>query len=377
MTIQHRFGAALVALASMASWAGAQTIRPLVTSRTEGISIGQQFGLTRQGNPLYTGSGNSGENPLFEGSGALRITIVGNSFGSPAVLANGTVVYQTNSPDGQNGLFARTLGGVIITIRGDNFGPKFSYRAAASGNQVAIITQDTPSSESVSAGPLAGISAAQIAQSRLGRPAVNTLGTVAVVGTDSTGASALFVRSGGSIITINGSNFGLASIWGDPHVDEKDGTRFFATDTSGATGLYEYTPAAGTVAKVSDFGLSRAAAFSDNGSVASLSDASGTLHIEAIGMSPPATVATLASGASFANANLAPATLISVGDSLDGSTITDLGLSPTSFAVANEVAFWASLADGTTGLYVYPVPEPAALSALTLGLLTCMRRPTR
>lgn len=73
-------------------------------------------------------------------------------------------------------------------------------------------------------------------------------------------------------------------------------------------------------------------------------------------------------------------TLISVGDALDGSTVTDLsfihdGLSD---GGADTLAFEATLADGRSGIFTAQVPEPAALALLaSVAAPACVGRRRR
>ncbi len=68
--------------------------------------------------------------------------------------------------------------------------------------------------------------------------------------------------------------------------------------------------------------------------------------------------------------------VIAAGDPLDGRTVADLGIGRESFD-GEFVTFWASFTDGTSGIYVAPVPEPAGLlaaAAAAVGLLRVLRR---
>ena len=70
--------------------------------------------------------------------------------------------------------------------------------------------------------------------------------------------------------------------------------------------------------------------------------------------------------------------VIGTGDSLFGSTLTGLSISPTGFNDAGQVAFHFQLANGTTGIAIAtPVPEPSSslLLMLAFGLNLVHRRP--
>lgn len=65
--------------------------------------------------------------------------------------------------------------------------------------------------------------------------------------------------------------------------------------------------------------------------------------------------------------------IISVGDPLDGSTVTSLSFEHDGLSETNDVAFLATLADGRTGVFTTAVPEPS-LGALALGAMMILRR---
>jgi hypothetical protein len=70
--------------------------------------------------------------------------------------------------------------------------------------------------------------------------------------------------------------------------------------------------------------------------------------------------------------------VIAAGESLDGRTVSDLGIGGQSFD-GTVITFWASFTNGSSGIYVVPVPEPAGLLATgvaAVGLLRWVRRRT-
>jgi hypothetical protein len=77
----------------------------------------------------------------------------------------------------------------------------------------------------------------------------------------------------------------------------------------------------------------------------------------------------------------APGTLtkvVATGDTVDGRTVNDLFLGPTGFD-GTSVTFWAGFSDGSSGIYVTPVPIPEptgvlAVAALAVGGAVARRR---
>ncbi len=68
--------------------------------------------------------------------------------------------------------------------------------------------------------------------------------------------------------------------------------------------------------------------------------------------------------------------VVGAGDVFDGHTVADLGIGKQSFDGAS-LTFWAGFTDGSSGIYVVPVPEPAgvlAVAVLGTGLIRLRRR---
>lgn len=70
-------------------------------------------------------------------------------------------------------------------------------------------------------------------------------------------------------------------------------------------------------------------------------------------------------------------TVISVGDALAGSTVTDLGFQKDGLSEGNQLTFTATLADGRTGVFVTQVPEPTGVAVVAVGAGALLRRRRR
>lgn len=72
--------------------------------------------------------------------------------------------------------------------------------------------------------------------------------------------------------------------------------------------------------------------------------------------------------------------IIATGDTLLGSTVTQLAFGRRGLNDAGQVAFWAKMENGQQGVFVASVPEPATISLLAVGALSlagisaCRRR---
>src|SRR5207247_4091720 len=65
--------------------------------------------------------------------------------------------------------------------------------------------------------------------------------------------------------------------------------------------------------------------------------------------------------------------IIGGGDTLDGKTIYNLFMGPDALS-GSSIAFWATFTDGSQGIYLASVPEPASLTACAL---LCLFWPAR
>jgi hypothetical protein len=70
-------------------------------------------------------------------------------------------------------------------------------------------------------------------------------------------------------------------------------------------------------------------------------------------------------------------TVVSTGDALFGSTVTDLDFIAEGFNEERQFAFRATLADGREVIALATVPEPALVSVVTVGGLLLLRRRSR
>lgn len=206
--------------------------------------------------------------------------------------------------------------------------------------------------------------------SALTRPAVAANGTV---------GSAVSYDAGGNVsfaiydVEVNGASLGntfvnpgappplvtLINI-SSPDVDSS-GNIYFAAARSllpNALSLYEI-PAHGNLAFVGGSAVvggtsAGAPAINDRGTIV---DLWGTKLVEGTG--------------------LLDTTIISVGDPLDGSTVTALSFAHDGLSEGNQVAFLATLADGRQGIYTVTVPEPSAAAMALLALFPAVARRPR
>jgi len=164
--------------------------------------------------------------------------------------------------------------------------------------------------------------------------AINNKGTVAFKEFLNTGGSGLFTGNGEVITPIADTN-GSFSQLGSFSLNDSDTVAFAAFLDDGSGGIFT----------------------SNGGSLSPLVDTSGAfsyLFSPAINNNGiVAFGAELDTGKSgiFTGSDPVADKVIAVGDQLFGSTVTSLGFSPKGFNDAGQVAFFAELADGTSGIF--------------------------
>jgi hypothetical protein len=192
-------------------------------------------------------------------------------------------------------------------------------------------------------------------------------GTTSFVGTSrATGRQGVYRGTGGTptLIADAAGAFSAFDALANLPVNDVGRVAFKGTLTNGATAL----------------------AYGDGGLLTIIADTTGPysgfmdLHMNAGGKA--VFVATLDAGGRGLYTGPNPATdkVVAVGDALDGSTITDTYTLGNPINDLGQIVFWASLADGRSGIYTAnPVPEPAgwAVAALAVASLPLTGRHRR
>lgn len=195
--------------------------------------------------------------------------------------------------------------------------------------------------------------------STLGNPNLNESGTVVFSADLDAGGSGIFTSSGDEIATLLDTS-GLFSSFGDTAINNSNTIAFSADLDAGGSGIF--TNSGGTITPIAD----TSGLFSSFGDEGVAINNSGTI----------AFLANLDAGGSGIFTGLDPVLdkVIATGDTLFGSTVTSLAFSTTGLNDLVQIAFYATLADGTEGIFradlvsehpPQPVPEPASM----LGLL--------
>ena len=338
---------------------------------------------------------------------------------SPSLNAAGTVAFVANLDNGSFGIFKGNGG--IITAIATNPLPLGGFSNPAI-NQAGTVAFSEIQGNGVikrvvsgNGGPLTTIAdtAGQFRDFYFGySTSINSAGAVTFLAALDTGPNGFFVGNGGAVtpvlinssvdfnFSINGAGtFAFRSGNGARVVTANGGLITTIADNSGPLNYFGTAPSlngTGTVAFSAgvggpDGGVS--GIYSGNGGpLTTIADISGpfrSFSFNDFTSNPPSingsgTVAFLASldvggfGIYTGDGN-GTSEIIGSGDTLFGSTITGLSISPTSLNDSGQVAFYYELANGTTGIAIAnPVPEPSSslLLALSLGLRLA-RRTTR
>lgn len=185
----------------------------------------------------------------------------------------------------------------------------------------------------------------------------------------------ILTGSGGSLNTIADTSGPLNTFYtsSPPDINDAGTVAFEATLDGGGFGLFTgngglLTTIADTSGPFSSFSSSTSGSFAIGASGLAINN-EGTLVF----------LASLDDGGSgiFTGSDPVANKVIAVGDSLLGSTVTSLRLSSDGLNNSGELAFSATLADGTQGIFrTEPVPEPAsglgllvAISAFSAGIV--------
>lgn len=352
-------------------------ITNLISSAVEGVGIAQEFAVTRQKLTTYFEKGDKPTDSLTmysrSAGGGVRLTLIGRDFGAARVGAismndNGKIAMQgVSSNPLYNGIFAMSAGGgVPLTITGDPFGSIQGAPVVGADDTIYYRGTGGIYARSSGGGILLTVRGQDFAQ--MNRPSVSPGGDIAFSGVTTGGVEGIFVqpRGGGQLLTINGSNFKLTS--GQPKIIDNKKSVLVPLESlaTGETGLY--------LAELDATGGYSTSLLSP----IALGDVGRDCYINGLGTVLQPMGGSIVIHPRDVFSNFAPGystqTIVSVGDSLDGSTVAALSLSDSSLLDDNSVAFWAQLANGQTGIYLASVPEPSILGISGLLAVFLRRR---
>jgi hypothetical protein len=201
--------------------------------------------------------------------------------------------------------------------------------------------------------------------SLFGSPAISTNGTVAFFANVDTGGGGVFtINPQGGLATVADTAGGFTYL-GSPVMNAQGQAVFYGGQDTGINGIFvgrdgTLTTIADTTGEFSSF--QAYPAISNNGTVAFMA----ALKSGGFGI--------------FTGSNSSTGKVITSGDQLFGSSVTFVSTFSQSINNSGQIAFYASLADGRSGVYVAsPVPEASTLVLLATGLLALiiMRQPFR
>ena len=305
--------------------------------------------------------------------GPVLITLNGSNFSpsgsrAPSVSPGGSVAFLGADEFG-DGLFRTTAGGGgIITVRGKDFGlSSLTDPSSNDGGMVAFTAVDDATGHAgVYAAAADGSIITISGQSFDPRsPRVSESGMVAFAGVDDVGTPGVYaVRGGGVRLTIQGQNFagGVAGL----DVNGNDEMVFGGVDEFGKGGLFR-ADGGGLTGTIPEWPHGAASI-----STVGVNDAG----LIAVGLAPSAARSALLDSIELTDLDGSfHSTLISVGDALGGSTVASLSFGPDGLNNGGQLAFFASLADGSSGLFIATVPAPGVAGAVLLGFgVTLSRR---
>jgi hypothetical protein len=170
---------------------------------------------------------------------------------------------------------------------------------------------------------------------------INNQGVVAFTGTDANNLTGIFTSNGTTVTTIahEGGIFGQLVLSGGstaPSINDSGAVAFAATNVppippNGVNGVFTSDGTTSGIITTSTASVFQNIAINNTGVVAFLAAPPTALLIGAAGDTPE--------------------TVIQTGDAVAGSTVTGLFIGPNSINGVGQIAFWASLADGRTGIF--------------------------
>jgi hypothetical protein len=368
-------------------------------------------------NPLFTASSNAGQMPTVTwfdpgdattvpqilskaGGGGVVITLRGMDFGASlsgglATTSNGSLLYRHVAPSGQASLngSVRSSGGPAHPIAGDgfNFGDsrigtpalndvgQFSYRDVTPTGEQVIHT------ESAGGGVRLTINGTNFGSQAvsMGPPSLNNAGNVAFAATPS-GSSITNIYAGpadGSIrLTVTGTGF--SSVSSQVALQPDNSVIFSAVDrTTGEAGLYRSALNTTSYTPTSQYHppTRLQANLSPNNGVFSASSDGATLTRKGYQYYMAKSALTAAGGTLLGSPGSPPAEVLMIaeGDPVGGSTVTNITMAPTSLIDENNAVFFLQLASGESGFYLVTIPEPTTVLVLAGAAAMALRRRSR
>jgi hypothetical protein len=342
--------------------AGAVAFEASRTGFGQGIFRSQGGALTTIASGVGGVFGNFGMSPAINSGGVVAFFASLAGPGNDAGIFTGDGSVTTTIVDAnKSGLVARFLGDPSINASGT---VAFDALRAQPGNPAVVFTG--------SGGGLTIVADTLTNKfTNFGNPAINVAGTVAFPATLSRTnpaiAGVFSVGPGGTTKIADGTDIGIVvpSDFGDPVINNAGTVADEVFPEAVSNGVEIITGDGGPISIRADptvFSVSEHPSINDAGDVAFFADKfDGTEGI----------FAELTGGAS-------PITVISVGDSLFGSTVTSVDLGRFALNDSDQLAFMFMLQDGRSGVAIadIAVPEPGSLALLlpALGMIFLCRR---
>lgn len=294
---------------------------------------------------VLSGSGGGSTNTVAYSSTPFSITLVdpnvpfdvnnlaatGEFVSAPTINNAGTVAFVAGQ-NGETGIYSTSSGGAITIA--DTSGPLSNFYVGG-----LYVTRN--------ANPFSAYTL----------PTINDSGTVAFNAGLDTGGRGIFTGSGGDLTTIADTTSGRFTYFSSPTLNDSGTVAFNAGLTTGGSSIFT----------------------SSDGNLTTIADTSGSFNsfISDVAINEPGNVAFLAdldNGTTgiFTGSDSGFNEVIAVGDTLGGSTVTQLRISRNGLNDAGQIAFDAVLADGTQRVFradPIAVPESGSSALFALAIL--------